>query len=154
MSWVVPSKIIMSLISSLISSSLTLFLVVSQNAETKLILSDNCHVLIATPGRLLDHFRTLPELTNRLKSLQTVVFDEADRLLDQGFKKDLNAIMGFLPEKKSRQSLLFSATISQDIKKVRRIILRGGTGRRLIFYSYIGRRPGTEVRLYLYLDAS
>jgi ATP-dependent RNA helicase MSS116, mitochondrial len=49
------------------------------------------------------------------------VYDEADRLLDQGFKKDLNAIMDFLPEKKAgRQTLLFSATIGKDIKKVRR----------------------------------
>ena len=57
-----------------------------------------------------------------MKDLQTVVIDEADRLLDQGFKKDLDAIMEFLPKKESgRQSLLFSATIGPDIKKVRRI---------------------------------
>jgi ATP-dependent RNA helicase MSS116 len=117
MSWAVPSKIICLHFSHFIS--LILYLV-SQNAETKIILSDDCHILIATPGRLLDHFRTSP-LAERLKELQTVVFDEADRLLDQGFKKDLNAIMGFLPKVAGRQSLLFSATIGRDIKKVRRI---------------------------------
>jgi ATP-dependent RNA helicase MSS116 len=47
------------------------------------------------------------------------VFDEADRLLDQGFKKDIYAIMEFLPKKEAgRQTLLFSATIGKDIKKV------------------------------------
>lgn len=117
MSWGVPSKIICLLFSYFISH-----VNVSQNAETKIILSDNCHVLIATPGRLLDHFRTIP-LAENLKELQTVVFDEADRLLDQGFKKDLNAIMEFLPKKEGRQTLLFSATIGKDIKKVRLITL-------------------------------
>ena len=57
-----------------------------------------------------------------MENLQTVVIDEADRLLDQGFKRDLNAIMEFLPRKETgRQSLLFSATISREIKEVRRI---------------------------------
>ena len=115
MSWEEPSKIM----SPFLSFRLSLYLV-SQNSESKIILSDDCHVLIASPGRLLDHLRTIP-LAERLKTLQTVVFDEADRLLDQGFKKDLDAIMEFLPEKEGRQSLLFSATISQDIKKVMRI---------------------------------
>ena len=50
------------------------------------------------------------------------MFDEADRLLDQGFKRDINAIIEFLPKKEAgRQTLLFSATIGEDIKKVRRI---------------------------------
>lgn len=111
MSWAVPSKTL-SPFSHFISHSNF-----SQDAETKIILSDTCHILIATPGRLLDHFRTIP-LAERLKGLQTVVFDEADRLLDQGFKKDLNAIMGFLPKKEGRQTLLFSATVGEDIKKV------------------------------------
>ena len=93
--------------------------IVSQVAETKIILSDKCHILIATPGRLLDHLRTIP-LAEKMKELQTLVFDEADRLLDQGFKKDLDAIMEFLPKKETgRQTLLFSATIGQDIKTVR-----------------------------------
>ena len=112
--------------SPFLSFHLSLYLV-SQAIETKIILSDKCHILIATPGRLLDHLRTTP-LAERLKVLQTVVFDEADRLLDQGFKKDLNAIIEFLPEKSGRQSLLFSATIGRDIKKVRRITQRRDAG--------------------------
>ena len=116
MLWAVPSKNM----SPFNPFHLSLYLI-SQNAETKIILSDNCHILIATPGRLLDHLQTIP-LVERLKSLQTVVFDEADRLLDQGFKKDLDKIMEFLPQKETgRQSLLFSATISKEIEAVRRI---------------------------------
>lgn len=135
--------------SPFLSFHLSIYLV-SQNAETKIILSDKCHVLIATPGRLLDHFQTIP-LAERLTELQTVVFDEADRLLDQGFKKDLDAIMSFLPNDADRQSLLFSATIGPEIKKVRRIYLKVVCS--LIFFSYIGRSQGTKARLFLCLDA-
>lgn len=127
MSWAVPSEIVY-IFSHFISHAN-----VSQNAETKILLSDNCHVLIATPGRLLDHFQNTP-LTEQLKGLQTVVFDEADRLLDEGFKKDLNAIMNFLPKKEAgRQTLLFSATIGKDIKKVKRISVKGVMHANFIF---------------------
>ena len=118
MSWAVPSKNFIHFSHFFSSYSL---LTISQSTETQIILSDKCHVLIATPGRLLDHFKTIP-LAEQLKELQTLVLDEADRLLDQGFKRDLNAIINFLPRKdEGRQTLLFSATIGKDIKKVRRI---------------------------------
>ena len=124
MSWAEPSKICSSFY--LFFFSLPPPTLISQNTETKIILSDKCHILIATPGRLLDHLQTIP-LAQRLTNLQTVVFDEADRLLDQGFKKDLDAIMEFLPRKETgRQSLLFSATISEEIKQVRRVCVWGG----------------------------
>lgn len=72
-------------------------------------------ILIATPGRLLDH------LTSGLALRPTVlILDEADRLLDQGFRKDLERILGFLPDRRGtrRQSMLFSATFDNAIKKV------------------------------------
>ncbi|KAF8809289.1 DEAD-domain-containing protein [Phlegmacium glaucopus] len=119
----------------------------NQNAETKLILSDKCHILIATPGRLLDHLRTTT-LAERLANLQTVVFDEADRLLDQGFKKDLNAIMEFLPPKEGgRQSLLFSATISQEIKKIAIKALRPG-------YSFVSTLLADELNTHQHVSQS
>ena len=75
-------------------------------------------ILIATPGRLLD-------LENqRLLSLQNVeilVLDEADRMLDMGFQRDINKIMNLLPSK--RQNLLFSATFSKEIKRLAKGIL-------------------------------
>ena len=70
-------------------------------------------VLIATPGRLLDHI----EAKNcSLGQVEYVVLDEADRMLDIGFLPDLQRILSYLP--KQRQTLLFSATFSTEIKKL------------------------------------
>jgi ATP-dependent RNA helicase RhlE len=70
-------------------------------------------VLIATPGRLLDHI----EAKNcHLNQVEYVVLDEADRMLDIGFLPDLQRILNFLP--KQRQTLLFSATFSSEIKRL------------------------------------
>ncbi|QAZ41486.1 ATP-dependent RNA helicase [Methylibium sp. Pch-M] len=80
-----------------------------QTAELK----RGVEVLIATPGRLLDHI----EAKNcSLSQVEYVVLDEADRMLDIGFLPDLQRILSYLP--KSRQTLLFSATFSPEIKKL------------------------------------
>lgn len=73
-------------------------------------LEQNPDVLVATPGRLLDH---LHKGSLTLKHLQFLVFDEADRMLDMGFKDEINRILKRLPQK--RQTLLFSATFDQSI---------------------------------------
>lgn len=70
-------------------------------------------IVIATPGRLLDH---LSNGALDLKHLNTVVLDEADRMLDMGFIHDIKRILEYVPSK--RQSLLFSATFSKDIRKL------------------------------------
>jgi superfamily II DNA/RNA helicase len=70
-------------------------------------------VLVATPGRLLDHI----EAKNvSLAQVEYVILDEADRMLDIGFLPDLERILSFLP--KSRTTLLFSATFSPEIKRL------------------------------------
>ena len=70
-------------------------------------------VLVATPGRLLDHI----EAKNcNLSQVEYVVLDEADRMLDIGFLPDLQRILSYLP--KTRQTLLFSATFSPEIKRL------------------------------------
>jgi ATP-dependent RNA helicase RhlE len=76
-------------------------------------------VLIATPGRLLDHMR---QNQARFDHLHTVVLDEADRMLDMGFLPDLKRIVARLPARK--QTLLFSATMPPVIAKLARDILR------------------------------
>ncbi|KIY53292.1 DEAD-domain-containing protein, partial [Fistulina hepatica ATCC 64428] len=81
-----------------------------------------CDILVATPGRLLDH------LSNGgldLSRLHIVSYDEADRLLDQGFKPALDQIATFFPDRTivSRQTLLFSATMEGDIKKIVKEVL-------------------------------
>ena len=70
-------------------------------------------VLIATPGRLLDHIEAKNAVLNQV---EYVVLDEADRMLDIGFLPDLQRILSYLP--KARQTLLFSATFSPEIRKL------------------------------------
>ncbi len=70
-------------------------------------------VVVATPGRALDH---LERQTLKLGHVQTVVLDEADEMLDMGFAEDLEKILGALP--KERQTALFSATLPSRIQKI------------------------------------
>ncbi len=78
-----------------------------------LVLKGGVEVLIATPGRLLDHIEAKNAILNHV---EYVVLDEADRMLDIGFLPDLQRILSYLP--KARQTLLFSATFSPEIKKL------------------------------------
>lgn len=70
-------------------------------------------IIVATPGRLLDHMR---RGTIRLKSVNTLILDEADRMLDMGFLPDIRQIMAELPAKK--HTLLFSATFPPEIEQL------------------------------------
>ncbi len=78
-----------------------------------LALKAGVEVLIATPGRLLDHIEAKNVVLNQV---EYVVLDEADRMLDIGFLPDLQRILSYLP--KARQTLLFSATFSPEIKRL------------------------------------
>ena len=75
-------------------------------------------VLVATPGRLLDHVQ---QRTVNLSQVEVFVLDEADRMLDMGFIPDVKRIIALLP--KVRQNLLFSATISDDIRVLSEVFL-------------------------------
>lgn len=75
-------------------------------------------VLVATPGRLLDLYR---QNALHFDQLQTLVLDEADRMLDLGFAEELGAIITALPKK--RQTLLFSATFSEPIRALAKVLL-------------------------------
>ncbi|TAG79350.1 MAG: DEAD/DEAH box helicase [Burkholderiales bacterium] len=81
--------------------------------EQKEAVRAGVEVLVATPGRLLDH---IEQKNLSLNQVEVLVLDEADRMLDMGFIPDIVRIIGMLPEK--RQSLLFSATFSEEIKKL------------------------------------
>uniref|UniRef100_A0A6B2KYR2 ATP-dependent RNA helicase n=1 Tax=Arcella intermedia TaxID=1963864 RepID=A0A6B2KYR2_9EUKA len=80
----------------------------------------NMNILIATPGRLLQHMDQTPNFNT--SNLQILVLDEADRMLDLGFKKELNAILENLPIQ--RQTLLFSATQSASVSQLARLSLK------------------------------
>jgi len=75
------------------------------------ILKQGVDILVATPGRLLDHMQ---QGTVDLAGIEILVLDEADRMLDMGFIRDIRKVLAALPPK--RQNLLFSATFSDEIK--------------------------------------
>ncbi len=75
-------------------------------------------VVIATPGRLLDHLRSN---TPRFENLEVLVLDEADRMLDMGFLPDVRRVLSFLPKK--RQTLFFSATMPTEIQRLSKEML-------------------------------
>jgi ATP-dependent RNA helicase RhlE len=85
---------------------------VSINPQIKK-LRDGVDVLVATPGRLLDH---VGQNTIDLSKVEILVLDEADRMLDMGFIHDIRKVLKLLPKKK--QTLLFSATFSNEIKRL------------------------------------
>lgn len=73
-------------------------------------LANNPDIIIATPGRLIHH---ITEVGNILKSLQMLIFDEADRLFEMGLGEQLKQILTYIPS--NRQTLLFSATLPQNL---------------------------------------
>ena len=90
---------------------------VNQNPQVA-TLRQGIDVLVATPGRLLD---LINQNITSLKRVEILVLDEADRMLDMGFLRDIERIIKLMPEK--RQNLMFSATFSADIKKLAHGIL-------------------------------
>jgi ATP-dependent RNA helicase RhlE len=78
----------------------------------------NVNVLIATPGRLLELYRAKAV---KLDNVDTLVLDEADKMLNLGFKEEVDRILSLLP--KQRQNLLFSATLSPDVQNIERLVL-------------------------------
>ena len=91
-------------------NSMVMFGGVNINPQFK-ALKGRVDILVATPGRLLDH---LGQKTVDLSGVEILVLDEADRMLDMGFIRDIKKILALLP--KQRQNLLFSATFSDEIK--------------------------------------
>ncbi|MDP2850343.1 MAG: DEAD/DEAH box helicase [Sulfuricurvum sp.] len=83
------------------------------------MLRNGIDILIATPGRLLDH---VGQGTVDLSAVEFFILDEADRMLDMGFIRDIRRVITILP--KARQNLLFSATYSDDIKTLASTLLR------------------------------
>lgn len=92
---------------------------VSINVQVQ-VLKENIDIVVATPGRLIDH---LFKGALTLNQLHTLVFDEADRMLDMGFKDEINMILKRLPNNQPRQTLLFSATFDDAIFKLSKTLL-------------------------------
>ncbi|TKA55254.1 hypothetical protein B0A53_02224 [Rhodotorula sp. CCFEE 5036] len=96
----------------------------NMNSEVKRLQTERCDFLIATPGRLLDHLQN-SGLKQKMSGLRTFIFDEADRLLEQGFRQDCERIISHLPPRHStpRQTLMFSATIPQQVHQLSSLAL-------------------------------
>ncbi|KAI0179641.1 DEAD-domain-containing protein [Hypoxylon sp. FL1284] len=97
----------------------------NKNTEEGRILQ-GCDVLIGTPGRLYDHLGGQDSrIVGMLQNLDTLVLDEADRLLDMGFLDSLKKIIACLPDKVAtkRQGMLFSATVPEHVQKVSQLAL-------------------------------
>lgn len=86
-------------------------------------LSRGVNLVIATPGRLLDHLQNTEGFV--FKNLKALVIDEADRILDEGFEKEMKQIIKILPNE-GRQTMLFSATQTTKVEDLARISLRKG----------------------------
>ena len=113
----------------------------NKDREERQILG-GCDILVATPGRLLDHMENA-EIIERFRHLDTLVLDEADRLLDMGFMKALKDIVGHLPDKEKvkRQGMLFSATIAPHVNQVAGLVLSPG-------YQFISTIPAGEANTH------
>ncbi|MEQ2198222.1 ATP-dependent RNA helicase ddx18, partial [Xenoophorus captivus] len=83
-------------------------------------LANGVNILVATPGRLLDHLQNTPGFM--FKNLQCLIIDEADRILEVGFEEELKQIIKLLPKK--RQTMLFSATQTRRVEDLARISLK------------------------------
>ncbi|KAI0405593.1 ATP-dependent RNA helicase MSS116 [Xylaria palmicola] len=97
----------------------------NKDVEERRILK-GCDILIGTPGRLYDHLGgDESPVVEKLQQLDTLVLDEADRLLDMGFLPSLKQIVGCLPNRavKPRQGMLFSATVPEYVSKVSGLVL-------------------------------
>ncbi|SPO20335.1 related to RNA helicase [Ustilago trichophora] len=81
-------------------------------------------VVVATPGRVLDLLNDVGMIREAMTACRTLILDEADTLLEMGFRDDLQAIMRHLPAKVDRQTMLFSATVSPEIRAIARASLQ------------------------------
>jgi ATP-dependent RNA helicase RhlE len=98
-------------------NSLAVYGGVSINPQMQAL--QDTHVLIATPGRLLE---LVENNAVSLSSVDTLVLDEADKMLNLGFKAEMNRIFSLLPTQ--RQNLLFSATLSEDLESINQVLLK------------------------------
>jgi ATP-dependent RNA helicase MSS116 len=92
------------------------------NAERSRMNNGRCDVLVATPGRLIDHLENSQGLSQRLQGIKALILDEADQLLEMGFRPAIEKILKFLP--RDRQTLLFSATMPGSVHQVAGLALR------------------------------
>lgn len=94
----------------------------SKRIQLKLMHRERNDFVVGTPGRLVDMLENEPDFRSRVANLQTLILDEADTLLEMGFRPELNKILSYLP--KNRQTFMFSATVSKEIQGIARTFMK------------------------------
>ena len=115
----------------------------NMRSEQTRMATRRCDILVATPGRLVDHIQNTPGFAQRLKHVCVAVLDEADQLLDMGFRDSLDKIIAALPP--TRQTLLFSATLPPSVRAIATAALK----RDHVFVDTVGddaQQTNTQVR--------
>jgi ATP-dependent RNA helicase MSS116 len=110
--------------------------------KRKLAAGSGVDVLVGTPGRLLDHLKNTPGVAAQMGALQTLILDEADQMLEMGFRPDIERIISFLP--KQRQTLLFSATVTKDLQRVTHIAMKSN-------HKFLNTVPESEANTHLHV---
>jgi ATP-dependent RNA helicase MSS116 len=105
------------------------------------IAASGSHILVATPGRLLDHMQNTQNFAGRFASLRMLVLDEADQLLEMGFQPDIIRILKFLCPREKRQTLLFSATVPKALTDVAHLAMRPN-------YLFVNTIPANEAQTH------
>ncbi|XP_024012633.1 DEAD-box ATP-dependent RNA helicase 26 [Eutrema salsugineum] len=90
--------------------------------EQRRMQTNPCQILVATPGRLKDHIENTSGFATKLMGVKVLVLDEADHLLDMGFRRDIERIIAAVP--KQRQTFLFSATVPEEVRQICHIALK------------------------------
>lgn len=115
------------------------------NKDKKALQGDTVSILVATPGRLLDHLAN-GGLAARFTNMKILIFDECDQLLDQGFRPDLEKILKLLePSKGKRQTLLFSATMPASVSDIANRALKSD-------YAYIDTVGDDEEQTHMHVQ--
>jgi ATP-dependent RNA helicase DDX47/RRP3 len=108
------------------------------------------HLLICTPGRLVDHLKDTKGFS--LRNVQFLVLDEADRMLSMDFEQELHTLLDAIPST-DRQTLLFSATMTSQVQKLQRVSLRPGDATKRIEVSSKFQTPPSLLQYYLFIPA-
>ena len=96
----------------------------NRNGEAKRLASAPCTILVCTPGRFHDHCENTPGFGASLRTVQVAILDECDRLLEMGFRADVERLLKQLPPKSARQTLLYSATTPDELGAVKGLALK------------------------------
>lgn len=107
----------------------------TKKTKDKRMISQGISLLVATPGRLLDHLANTPNFKQLVQNLSILILDEADQMLEMGFRPDLTKIASYLPQ--NRQTLLFSATMPPALMEVCQIVVKPD-------FQYINTIPKSE----------